>query len=116
MMNFRITVKSILIKLSFIIVSALFVTSHIYAEIIQIPIASQAAVKASIPRPEQGDTKEQVLAEFGEAVIINERNKRNESYGNPPISRWEYKDFVVVFEKDTVIHTVLKHDPKHLSQ
>lgn len=116
MMNSRISVSGILAALSFIIASALFVTSHSNAEIIQIPVVSQSADKASIPCPEQGDTKEQVLEEFGEAVIINESNKRNESYGNPPISRWEYSDFVVIFEKDTVIHTVLKHDPKHLSQ
>jgi hypothetical protein len=28
--------------------------------------------------------------------------------GDPPIARWEYKDFVVFFEYDRVIHTVVK--------
>ncbi len=28
--------------------------------------------------------------------------------GDPPISRWEYKDFVVFFEYDRVIHAVSK--------
>jgi hypothetical protein len=28
--------------------------------------------------------------------------------GDPPITRWEYKDFVVFFEYDRVIHTVIR--------
>jgi hypothetical protein len=28
--------------------------------------------------------------------------------GDPPISRWEYRDFVVFFEYDRVIHAVVK--------
>ena len=28
--------------------------------------------------------------------------------GDPPISRWEYKNFVVFFEYDRVIHAVVK--------
>jgi hypothetical protein len=28
--------------------------------------------------------------------------------GDPPITRWEYKDFVVFFEYDRVIHAVVK--------
>ena len=28
--------------------------------------------------------------------------------GNPPITRWEYQDFIVYFEYDKVIHAVTK--------
>jgi hypothetical protein len=28
--------------------------------------------------------------------------------GDPPISRWEYQNFVVFFEYDRVIHAVVK--------
>lgn len=31
--------------------------------------------------------------------------------GEPPISTWEYDAYTVYFEYDTVIHTVLRHQP-----
>jgi len=33
---------------------------------------------------------------------------RQAAVGDPPISRWEYKDFVVFFEHDRVIHAVAR--------
>ena len=30
--------------------------------------------------------------------------------GNPPIARWTYEDFIVYFERDRVISTVLRHE------
>lgn len=33
---------------------------------------------------------------------------RRAAVGEPPISRWEYSDFVVFFEYDRVIHSVSK--------
>jgi hypothetical protein len=30
--------------------------------------------------------------------------------GEPPITRWDYDKFVVVFEYNRVIHSVTKHD------
>ena len=32
--------------------------------------------------------------------------------GQPPITRWHYPDYVVTFEYEHVVHTVLKHKPK----
>jgi hypothetical protein len=32
--------------------------------------------------------------------------------GQPPISQWHYSDFVVYFERDLVMHAVVKR-PKH---
>lgn len=87
---------------------AVFLTSHSQAEIIEIPITSQADDLQHIPRPERGSSKENVLAEYGNALTTNN------SVGEPPISRWEYQDFFVVFESDYVIHTVLKHRAKHM--
>ena len=34
---------------------------------------------------------------------------RNAAVGDPPISRWEYADFVVYFEYSRVIHAVQKN-------
>ncbi len=87
---------------------AVFMTSVSQAEIIKIPIASQADDLQDIPRPERGSSKENVLAEYGNALTTND------SVGEPPISRWEYQDFYVVFESNYVIHTFLKHRAKHM--
>jgi hypothetical protein len=53
-------------------------------------------------RPSSGMTAESVESRFGapEAKVA--------PVGDPPIARWEYKDFVVFFEYDRVIHTVSK--------
>ena len=31
-----------------------------------------------------------------------------QAVGQPPISQWHYPDFIVYFEGDTVLHTVMK--------
>ena len=53
-------------------------------------------------RPSSGMTAASVESTFGapEAKVA--------PVGEPPITRWEYKDFVVFFEYDRVIHTVIK--------
>ncbi|NOR37554.1 MAG: hypothetical protein GQ577_12470 [Woeseiaceae bacterium] len=53
-------------------------------------------------RPSSGMTADSVESTFGapEAKVA--------PVGDPPIARWEYKDFVVFFEYDRVIHTVVK--------
>ena len=53
-------------------------------------------------RPSSGMTADSVESKFGapEAKIA--------PVGDPPITRWEYKDFVVFFEYDRVIHTVVR--------
>ena len=53
-------------------------------------------------RPTRGMTATSVEAKFGvpDAKVA--------PVGDPPISRWEYKDFVVFFEYDRVIHAVVK--------
>ncbi len=33
-------------------------------------------------------------------------SERHAAVGNPPITRWDYPDFVVFFENDRVIHAV----------
>jgi hypothetical protein len=53
-------------------------------------------------RPSSGMTAASVESKFGapEAKVA--------PVGDPPIARWEYKDYVVFFEYDRVIHTVIK--------
>jgi len=78
------------------------------AQIFEIPLASQAAEKQQLKRPQTGMSTAEVKAQFGEP------HSASQAVGTPPISRWVYQDFYVFFEYDHVIHSVLKHHPKNL--
>ena len=58
--------------------------------------------EASDARPTRGMTQERVEQKFGLP------ESREAAVGDPPISRWHYKDFIVYFEYDRVIHAVVK--------
>ena len=47
---------------------------------------------------------DEVLAQFGEALEVTQ------PIGNPPITRWKYPKYSVVFERQYVIHSVLHRD------
>ena len=51
--------------------------------------------------PARGMTMTQVASKFGAPVT------KVPAVGNPPISRWDYPGFVVYFERDHVIHSVV---------
>ena len=53
-------------------------------------------------KPSRGMTQARVEQNFGVPAA------RRGAVGDPPISRWEYSDFVVFFEYDKVIHAVSK--------
>ncbi len=53
-------------------------------------------------RPTRGMTQASVEARYGAP------QKADAAVGDPPISKWHYKKFVVYFEYDRVIHAVLK--------
>jgi hypothetical protein len=53
-------------------------------------------------KPARGMSQERVERDFGEP------QSRQSAVGEPPISRWEYADFIVYFEYDKVIHSVSK--------
>jgi hypothetical protein len=53
-------------------------------------------------RPSRGMTAASVESKFGAPEA------KEAAVGEPPISRWEYRDFVVFFEYDRVIHAVVK--------
>jgi hypothetical protein len=54
-------------------------------------------------RPNRGVTMENVEATFGQP------ESRQSPIGDPPITRWEYSNFVVYFEFQNVVHAVQKH-------
>ena len=56
---------------------------------------------AGVAAPARGMTMAQVASKFGDPL------SKVAAVGTPPISRWEYSGFVVYFERDHVIHTVV---------
>jgi hypothetical protein len=67
-----------------------------------VAVDSGIAVKESDgAAPARGMTMSQVTSKFGAP------STKVPAVGNPPISRWEYPGFVVYFERDHVIHSVV---------
>jgi len=67
-----------------------------------IAVDNGIAVKQSdVATPVRGMSMEQVAAKFGAPA------SKVPAVGKPPISRWEYSGFIVYFEGDRVIHSVV---------
>jgi hypothetical protein len=67
-----------------------------------IAVDSGIAVKESdVATPARGMTMDQVATKFGAPVT------KVPAVGKPPISRWEYPGFIVYFEANYVIHSVV---------
>jgi hypothetical protein len=67
-----------------------------------IAVDSGIAVKESdVTTPARGMTMDQVATKFGAPVT------KVPAVGKPPISRWEYPGFIVYFEANYVIHSVV---------
>jgi len=57
--------------------------------------------ESQVDRPKRGSTMADVEKHFGAPVT------RHPTVGSPPITRWDYNGFAVVFEHDRVIHAVV---------
>jgi outer membrane protein assembly factor BamE (lipoprotein component of BamABCDE complex) len=76
-----------------------------------IAVDNGIAVKESdMATPTRGMTMNQVAAKFGAPVT------KVPAVGKPPISRWEYSGFIVYFEADHVIHSVVPNGTMPASQ
>lgn len=73
------------------------------ADQVRVPVGEQSQA-SNIARPLAGMKKADVEEKFGEPL------ERTGPVGEPPISSWEYRDFTVYFESNTVLHTVVKPD------
>ena len=60
------------------------------------------AAPADDGRPTRGMTQARVESTYGAPASVQS------AVGDPPITRWEYANFVVYFEYDKVIHAVRK--------
>lgn len=73
------------------------------ADTLQIPIGQQGAGELRLPQ--FGESQRAVLERFGLA------DEEHPSIGNPPITRWDYREFSVYFEHKHVINSVRHHQP-----
>jgi hypothetical protein len=65
-------------------------------------IDGQVVIKpAGVETPQRGSSMTAVEARFGAPA------NKSSSVGNPPITKWFYPNFVVVFEHDKVLHAVV---------
>ena len=64
--------------------------------------ADRSSTFDSAGKPTRGMTQDAVEASFGTP------SDTREPVGDPPITRWDYANFVVFFEYDRVIHAVSK--------
>jgi len=74
------------------------------AKTLQIPLGQQGAAATQLPQ--RGESQRSVLERFGLA------DEEHRAVGNPPISRWDYREFSVYFEYDHVINSVRHHHPR----
>ncbi|HKU89279.1 MAG TPA: hypothetical protein VJP84_05780 [Steroidobacteraceae bacterium] len=65
-------------------------------------VDGQVVLKPSgVETPMRGSTMAAVEAKFGAP------SNKSSAVGNPPITKWFYPNFVVVFEHDKVLHAVV---------
>ncbi|WP_066964119.1 hypothetical protein [Microbulbifer sp. Q7] len=76
-------------------------TTSIHAETLEVPVGSQSS--DTYVEQVRGLKKDEVTARLGEPLGIQG------PVGEPAITRWEYPEFYVYFEKDVALHTVKKH-------
>jgi hypothetical protein len=83
-----------------LLLAALFASG--FAGAATVAVDNGIAVKQTdIAMPTRGMTMDQVATKFGAPV------SKIPAVGKPPISRWEYPGFVVYFEAEHVIHSVV---------
>ena len=73
------------------------ITSMLAAGLFCLPLTALAADTT----PRKGMSQDAVRSQFGAP------EKLLPAVGNPPISRWVYKDFTVYFEGNVTLHSVL---------
>lgn len=77
------------------------------ADVLDVP--APPAAHAGVP--ETGLTMQQVLNRWGEPNVRHVVVSSPGTAQRPPINRWDYSSFSVVFERDRVIHTVHPQHP-----
>lgn len=85
-------------KRNLIIASIILFSTSLQADKLVIPGHYESG--STLIMPKRGINMDRVLEQFGEPV------RRIEAIGEPPITEWDYGDFRVYFEYQTVLHSV----------
>lgn len=72
------------------------------ADQVKVPVMSQGGDRENRTLPRTGQNQSAVRQRFGDPTGTRG------PVGQPPITQWHYDDFVVYFEHNHVIHTVMK--------
>ena len=94
----------------FALLFILLAPSALLADTLTIPLGSQGADLDARNLPHKGESKRSVLERFGLA------DEEHQPVGQPPITRWDYREFSVYFEYDHVINSVRHHRPRTKEQ
>jgi len=93
-------------KFSLVIAGTLLLSATLaQAEVISIadPRYDVPNSAEGVIRPVQGMSMTSVEQKFGQP------EQKSAAVGEPPITKWTYPDFVVYFEHNLVIHSVVPH-------
>jgi hypothetical protein len=89
-------------------------TSLTHADVLTLPSEGADTVPTVVMTlPEQGQRMDVVQQRFG-APSTRHAPVGGDRPEHPPITRWDYPEFSVFFERDRVIDTVVKQAPKPL--
>lgn len=86
----------------FLLVLSLGLAMSVGAQNMDMSAADRSGTFDEAGKPTRGMTQDAVEANFGTP------QDARDAIGDPPITRWEYANFVVFFEYDKVIHAVSK--------
>ncbi len=79
---------------------ALLACASLQADTLTIPVGSQGE---AVEKPSLGLDMASVKRQYGEPEKVHGPT------GEPPITRWDYPQFSVYFEHQTVLHSVTRH-------
>ncbi len=79
------------------------------AQTLEIPLGEQGDPQLT-QLPQTGESRRSVLERFGLA------DQEHAPVGQPPITRWDYREFSVYFEYDHVVNSVRHHRPQYLKE
>ena len=79
------------------------------AQTLEIPIGEQGDPQLT-QLPQTGESRRSVLERFGLA------DEEHAPVGQPPITRWDYRELSVYFEYDHVVNSVRHHRPQYLKE
>lgn len=86
----------------------LWAVAPAWAQNVHLSVTRSTAADQATSAPSRGRTMTQVRARFGTPGHVHP------AVGQPPITRWDYPSFVVVFEYNRVIDSVRPGNPPTL--